>query len=231
MTPLLSNCLAIADALPRISDDRPEWLRNMASASDPTALYYRFFHELVQEFCPLKVLEIGTYVGTSAAHLAFANGGGSVLTIDINPDAKLQLERAIEGHGLKFAIEAVTADSMQWANINRYLAADGHRGFDILFIDGLHNFNQTYGEYVAFRSFVKDGGLIFFDDLELDMATREMQVFWALVPEEKQKLDMLHYTGFGVCKKDSNVYVPAWGDIVGRAEQMMREFATRKVAT
>lgn len=224
--PLLSNCLALANQLDawRLPDDRPEWLRNMASASDPTALYYRFFHELVKMFHPLKVLEIGTYVGTSAAHLGFANtDGGSVLTIDVNPDAKVQLERAIEDKGL-YAIEAVTRDSMVWAAENRHRAGE----FDILYIDGLHNFNQTYGEYVAYRQFVKDGGLIFFDDLELDMATREMQVFWDLVPEEKQKLDMLHYTGFGACKKDSNVHVPLFGDIVGKAEMMQRDYAAAR---
>lgn len=220
--PLLGNCKAIAELLLQISDDRPEWLKNMASASDPTAFYYRFFHELVQEFHPLSVLEIGTYVGTSACHLAQANIGGLVTTIDVNPDAKLQLERAIEGRGF-IGVEAITADSMTWVNGRRSYPPL----FDILFIDGLHNFNQTYGEYVAFRHLVKDGGLIFFDDLELQMATWEMQVFWDLVPEEKLKLDMLHYTGFGVCKKDSNVHVPSWGDVISRAEQMQREYAAR----
>lgn len=208
--------------LPHQHDDRPEWLRNMASASDDTAMYYRFFHQLVKRYHPLKVLEIGTYVGTSAAHLGFANVDGSVLTIDINPDAKLQLERALEDKGL--AVEAVTKDSMQWANESRGL----HGQFDMLFCDGLHNFTQTYAEYVAYRPFVKEGGLLFFDDLNLDMATQEMQVFWELVPERKVKLDSLHYTGFGVCVKDSNVFVPSWGDTIGKAEIMMREFAARK---
>lgn len=221
MIPTLEQVQQLTAILPNLADDRPEWLRNMASASDDTAMYYRFFHQLVKRHHPLRVLEIGTYVGTSAAHLGFANtDGGTVLTVDINPDAKLQLERAIEGKGLH-GVSAVTKDSMQWANENRGL----HGQFDILFIDGLHNFNQTYGEYAAYRPFLKEGGLIFFDDLELDMATREMQVFWALVPEQKMKLDSLHYTGFGVCMKESNVFVPAWGDIVGRAEQMQREFA------
>jgi predicted O-methyltransferase YrrM len=226
MIPTIGNCLAIAQLLPKISDDRPEWLKTLANGSlnpGDDGLYYQFFHELVQEFYPLAVLEIGTNLGASAAHLAFANDGGFVRTIDINPDAKVQLDRALEGKLVPAMAE--TADSMVWASEHR----DLHNYFDLLFIDGLHNFNQTYGEYVAYRQFVRPGGLIFFDDLELDMATCEMQVFWDLVPEEKQKLDMLHYTGFGVCRKDPNVFVPPWGDIVGRAEMMQRDYAARKV--
>jgi predicted O-methyltransferase YrrM len=211
----------------QIQDDRPEWLKNMASASDPTALYYRFFHELVKRFHPLRVLEIGTYVGTSAAHFGFANtDGGSVLTIDVNPDAKLQLERTIEGKGL-YAVKAMTYDSMQWIKTHQALDR-GVAIYDVLFIDGLHNFNQTYGEYAAYRQLVKDGGLIFFDDLELDMATRDMQALWEFIPDPKIKLDGLHYTGFGVCEKNPNVLVQPWSDVIGRAEIRMQELASRK---
>jgi hypothetical protein len=66
---------------------------------------------------------------------------------------------------------------------------------DLLFIDGLHEFDQAHQEYVLYRNHVRQGGLIFFDDLHINSG---MDKLWELVPEPKLELPQLHYTGFGV---------------------------------
>lgn len=168
-------------------DNRPVWLREMPSASDNTALYYQFFHLLVQRIAPVRVLEIGTYLGSSACHFGYANTGGLVRTIDCDPEAKLAVERAAAGR--IFNIDAVTSDSLQWARTHQEF-------YDILFIDGQHTAYQAGLEYDAFRPLVRTDGIIFFDDIDLG----DMPAFWNSVFDPKIRLDTLHYTGFGCCR-------------------------------
>lgn len=203
---LFAKAQALAAMVPAREDIRPAWLRALRDAEHPTAPYYRFLYDLSIECAPLDVIEVGTFVGTSAAHLAA--GGGTVLTIDINPDAKIRVD------SLKIPnIEAITADSAQ--------AVKQLQGkmFDVAYIDGWHDFNQTYGEYVLYRQFVREGGLLIFDDVGLDMEGDEMEVFWEFVVEPKQRLDHLHTTGFGMVEKVNGTQVPAWKDVVDAAKK------------
>jgi len=175
-----------------LSDNRPEWLKEMPSASDNTARYYRFFHHLVGRFGPLRVLEIGTYAGTSACHFAYHNAGGLVRTIDCDPNAS----RAAERYADRCAaiLDTVTADSIEYVRTTMVHLAP--LPFDVLFIDGLHNAAQVSAEYTAYRPFVLENGLIFFDDINLG----DMDDFWRGVTDPKIRLDTLHYTGFGCCR-------------------------------
>src|SRR5574342_178080 len=83
------------------TDRRPEWLRKLRDAEHPAVPYYKFLFEIGDLYKPLNILEIGTFVGTSAAHLVSSSVGtsaahlvsssdpptNSITTIDINPDA------------------------------------------------------------------------------------------------------------------------------------------------
>lgn len=189
-------------------DRRGPWLEGLRDAHEP---YYRFLHELVLRLHPLTILEIGTYVGVSAAHMAYDNHGGRVVTVDINPDAKrwadlLRLPNLL----------ALTSNSSQAVPL-----VEGYGPFDVLYIDGLHNFNQTYGEYVLYRPLVREGGLIIFDDVALPMATNEMEVFWRFVTDPKLRVDALHHTGFGVAIK-TGAPPPPWEAVIGEACSLMR---------
>jgi predicted O-methyltransferase YrrM len=218
--PALAELGALAASLASSPDGRPAWLRAMPSASDATALYYRFFHEFSLRYAPAKVLEIGTYVGSSAAHLA-SNPATTVVTVDHNPDAK----RLVDALGRPNVV-AVTMDSALFAEILSGSrpppsSAPPSGPFDVLFVDGNHTFNQAYGEYERFRPHVAEGGLVFFDDIHLPMSTREMDVLWALVPDEKLDLSVLHYTGMGVAKVSRATRLPPWAEAAPRADAMM----------
>lgn len=199
----LDHIIKLAESIPGMPDLRILWLQNMPSASDNTALYYRFFHDLILEYEPLKIVELGTYLGSSAAHLAYSNRG-PVVTIDLDPSAT-EKAKALNLSNLR----TITSDSLK--------ALEGVRdvgSFDICFIDTQHYFRQAYAEYVAYRDLVRDGGLIFFDDIELG---DEMSVLWDMIPEPKKSLKVLHYTGFGVVQKDVRVRVPPLEDILDEA--------------
>lgn len=196
---LFQMAISIANQVDR--DYRSKRLRDLHDASHPTCRYYGFLYQVADRCGPLDVVEIGTYVGTSAAHLASSNYRavgddefrGQITTIDINPDAKRQVD------ALGFPnIIAMTGDSLS----EGILGALAGRKFDILYVDGLHNFSQAYREYFYYRHMVREGGLMIFDDVGLEMDGDEMNVLWDAIPEPKQRLDHLHpNTGFGIVEK------------------------------
>ena len=202
----------LARSIPDSADSRPTRLRELRDAEHPTCLYYRFLHDLVDKWGPLDVIEIGTYVGTSAAHLAVCNyaatGGvmtfGQVTTIDVNADAKRCVdELAIPN------IRALTGDSH--AAVDRVKALLGGDKVDVLYVDGNHTFTRAYGEYYLYRPLVREGGLMIFDDVGLEMDGDEMNVMWDMIPDPKCRVDHLHpNTGFGIVEKreGTNVLTP-----------------------
>lgn len=187
----LDDLRKLSAELGSIPDDRPDWLRALPSASDEHmtqfARYYRFFHEFVKRFRPLSVLEIGTYKGTSAAHLAFAAPKETtVVTLDVDPSSCT----AVQAFGLKNIIP-VTGDSAASAEALEFFGP-----YDVLFIDAQHDFEHCRGEYLRYRQMVNPGGVIFFDDIHYGS---EMEQAWVSVEEPKVELPELHYTGFGAC--------------------------------
>ena len=188
--------------------ERPPALVLAASReAGPNDLYYRFLYLLSTEMQARTAIEIGTYRGASSAHLAGASA--SVVTIDLNADAA----RCVHEIGID-RITPVTANSgfvlqdlVEAAKI-RALAP-----YDILYIDGDHTFNSAYGDYARFWPFVREGGIIVFDDIKLEMDGDEMRVFWDRVVDPKVELDWLHETGFGAAIRGS-VPPPSWGTII-----------------
>lgn len=195
------------------SDRRPPELCALSGAADTENGYYRLLYEIGREYAPTRILEIGTFMGTSAAHLALGHpdcGTNIVTTVDSNEDAAEQ----VAGLGYR-NIHAVTSDSVSYLR-----ARPGHPSKStplIAYIDGEHNFTQAYTEYGLCRELVGDRGILLFDDIDLPMGTREMHVFWEYVVDPKVKLDGLHHTGFGAAVVDLSRPLPLWEEIITEA--------------
>jgi len=207
----LDTIVRLSREMPSMPEERPARLRSLRDADQPGNLYYRLFHAMSMRSGPADVVEIGTFVGSSAAHLG-ANPAVRVLTIDCNPDASVRVAEL----GLP-NVRAVTADSVAHAD-----KLPRGRWIDLLFVDGNHTFNQAYGEYEAYRPLVKPGGLVFFDDIRLPMSTREMDVFWDHVVDPKAELEGMHHTGIGVCVVDPSVALPLWAEVIGAASRRFK---------
>lgn len=173
-------------------DGRPDWLR--ALDTDPTSVYYRFLYEFARDVRPAFSLEIGTCEGKSAAHLAAGNPEGLVVTLDIKPEAKRLADALLLPN-----LVAVVGDSIGLLERLKWVPK-----LDVLFVDGDHTFRNAYGEYIAYRLHLRDGGLVFFDDIAINDGMRRM---WDSVVDPKEALPNLHYTGFGVARKDSK-FIP-----------------------
>ena len=203
----LDIATSIAHSLNEIEDTRPQWVKDLPHADDPSAMYYRALFEWARHFQPSRILEIGTDRGWSAAHFAAGAPGCTVITLDIRPESSDFI--------LAFPIRNIIPITMSSATAVQHVMS--FQPFDILYVDGNHTFNQAYGEYSSYRPLVRNGGLIMFDDLALDMRGDEMGVFWDHVLDRKARLDHLHHTGFGICEVDSSIVIPPWRNVIEEA--------------
>lgn len=200
----LSDLVMLANEFLLIPDDRPEWLKNLPSARDEDMTqfgrYYRFFWEFVKRQQPETVLEVGTYYGSSIAHFAAAGNKPSCVTIDIN----LEAARHVSAFGLK-NIMTLIGNSSDMVKMSAHL----HWQYDVLFIDAFHDFKNCYQEYLNYRPLLREGGIIFFDDVAMDA---EMKLAFELVGDPKVELPTLHWTGFGAAKVDPRAKVLDWAE-------------------
>jgi hypothetical protein len=224
----LIDVMELADLALTGPDLRPSSLRALRDAEHPTCPYYRFLFALGgaqtpaawPHLGPFLAIEVGTYCGTSAAHLAA--GGGHVVTIDINPDAARQVEMHLGG----LAVEAVTGDSRE---VLHRLVQTQAPVCDVAFIDGLHDFEHAYREYRLARQLVCNGGLIIFDDAGLEMDGDEMEVTWDLIADPKIRIDDLHpNVGFGVVIKDERIELSPVEDVAGDALGLIKANRARR---
>jgi predicted O-methyltransferase YrrM len=179
----MTDIQALLSKFSTFPDNRPQQLKDLTSLAPTTEDYCRFFFHLTKELKPNLCLETGTDRGRSAAHLALGNPDGMVITIDIDPVCKGNVD------SLKIPnISSLATDSL--AHVGNI--PDGC--LDILFLDSLHTYEHTIAEWRAFQRKVKRGGLAFFDDIHLDGG---MERFWNEVTGNKVDISHLHFSGFG----------------------------------
>jgi predicted O-methyltransferase YrrM len=135
---------------------------------DRQALYH-----LLRHWAPIEVLEVGTHVGASTAHLAAAlraNGpDGRITTVDII-DVNDPVARPWERAGSALAPAAVI-DRLGMASRVRFVAEPslGFLGrtaqrFDLIFLDGDHSAATVYQEVPAALRLLKPGGRLLLHD-------------------------------------------------------------------
>ncbi len=150
-------------------------------------------------------LEIGSSIGISSRHIAEGlPEDGLLICVDICTDyVDPKVFHAIADY--KKNIKCLELNSgIAFGTIVKLL--DGHK-LDMLYIDATHEFNWAYGEYLRYRLLVRDGGVIFFDDLKLHP---QMEYLWESIGEEKHRTDELHWTGFGYVIKDNSHKPKSW---------------------
>lgn len=173
----------LAEAVARALDEeeRPQWLREMPSADAPKC---RLLRELGSAGGSL--LEIGTACATGAAH--FASLGGRVRTIDPMFTCRSWVERLrARGWDVEwFEGSSHSPEARAWA--------EGFSRYDVLYIDGEHTEEGASQDYAYYAQLVCAGGLVLFDDIELNDGMRQ---FWKAVPDPKMELLGLSTYGLG----------------------------------
>jgi predicted O-methyltransferase YrrM len=141
-------------------------------------LWGRVMSGLVRGLRPRRVLELGTNLGVSGAHIALAlarneaEGGpaGTLVTLEGAP-ALADLARAhLEGlgHGER-RIRVVVGPFAE--TLGPVCASDGP--FDLVFVDGHHARDAALGYVAAVRPFLTPGAIVVLDDVEPGRPVRE----------------------------------------------------------
>lgn len=109
-------------------------------------------------YTPPKVLEIGYYEGGTAIFFdnLINNVHGLIVSIDNGKATPLTPVHTIS----KLVI--IKDDSH---NVSALKKASEYEPYDILFIDGDHEKNAAYLDYIMYKDIVRSGGLIIFHDI------------------------------------------------------------------
>ena len=104
---------------------------------------------------PLRVLELGTGVGSSAAIMAKAlPNGGKILTVEKNTDNYYEAKKLFEENGLSDTIKAVNGDAIE---VLEELAGKKEEKFDFIFLDGAKM--QYLPSYSYIKELLTDNGV------------------------------------------------------------------------
>jgi cephalosporin hydroxylase len=119
---------------------------------------------------PEVFCEIGTLHGGTHFFLTHVLSSVTVaIAIDLLVENKAKL-RLFEKPGQRsFFVNAASALPATVDRVERFLSG---RSIDLLFIDGDHSYEGVRADFIAYRRFVRDGGLIAFHDICEDHRTR-----------------------------------------------------------
>ncbi len=168
--------------------------------TEPGTKYHVFMALLAKAMLANRIIELGTYVGESSKQIGLSCPDAEVWTIDINPDAKRQIDKIAP---IVPNVKAFTGHSEYFRHSGRY----DNKPIDLLFIDSNHDYAHTMGNFNSWKDMVRTGGLIAFDDWTLDQEMeRVRQVLMRHGTKEAFDYEMVevnevHATGFAVMIK------------------------------
>jgi len=130
--------------------------------------FYQFaVDHLVNTFSKdIKILEVGTYFGASAYYLGSITKGMNI-QVDTIDTFKGSPEHQKKGKIPSFVeatenlkdfphVSVFVSDSLEWARETKVLEIE----YNMVFLDGLHSYEQVKAEIEAYLPLIKDGGII-----------------------------------------------------------------------
>jgi predicted O-methyltransferase YrrM len=177
--------------------------------------------DFVKSHNPQYVCEIGT-----------ADGGTNFLLSQAIPSVKLMI--AVDlfvknkfklSHFSKSSQEIKFVDGSSYDDntVNKVRQILGDRQFDLLFIDGDHNYEGVKKDFLKYRNLVREGGIIVFHDIVPDYFTRHgvktgrwvggVPIFWNEIKSAYQNWEFIENTdqdglGIGVIQYSSTITFP-----------------------
>ena len=126
--------------------------------------------EYIKKESPTTYCEIGTaYGGTLFLMSILVNSLETIIGIDLYVRNKSRLNLF---HGSEQTIRLLNGSSYAVSTINSFKKIINGRKLDVLFIDGDHRYAGVKKDFLAYRDFVREGGLIMFHDIVPDHFSR-----------------------------------------------------------
>lgn len=149
------------------------------------------------------ILEVGTASGSSAFILALASKPScSVFTID--PVANPNFFRDREELGLKEKVQF-------FHSVSKEVIEKWDKEIDLLFIDGMHNYEGVTTDIEGFVKWLKKGGVVIIHDYSMYRNTIGAAVDDAITKEQITKIDLIEnecekgVVGIFIGKRGSNI--------------------------
>ena len=195
----LPDIIKLADAICDYSypDERPSWLKERDDGYHPRpgtkecAMYYKFLYALVKIVQPPIVVELGAGAhAISALHIAAGSPTSRVTTVDTSPDMLASIKEAPVTN-----LEGWVGHSL---DLFPQFASQLPGLIDLFFLDTSHVYGETVEEYRRYRTLVRRGGIMLFDDIVTHL---DPSAFYA-IDEPKYFHNKLHDTcGFVIAIK------------------------------
>jgi len=159
--------------------------------------YYKLFYLISQEFKPKFSVELGTYRGVAAGHLAAGNPEGLVYTIDWHRDpADKQHQVFARGMDAHYDnVRYLNGCSWDMSIVQQVADVAVKTPIDILFIDAWHWYEHAIKEWNLYRPLLSKEALVICDDIsDNPTSTVEMARFWSEVSSgyESFRITKLH---------------------------------------
>lgn len=120
--------------------------------------YGRLLNNIVKNYKPKQVLELGAGLGVSTYFLANQNPQTSVVTVEGVSHYASLAAACFE----RLKIENV---SVVTSTFDGYLSSLNDQQFDLIFIDGSHNFESTISYFEKLLDYTNPDSIIIFDDI------------------------------------------------------------------
>jgi len=143
--------------------------------------YYKLFYLIAQEFKPRFSVELGTYRGVAAGHLAAGNPDGLVYTIDWHrdPGDKKHQVFAVGMDAHYDNVRYLNGCSWDMVTVQRVADVAVKTPIDILFIDAWHWYEHAIKEWNLYHILLSEEALVICDDISDNPgSTVEMERFW-----------------------------------------------------
>lgn len=119
---------------------------------------------------PATACEIGTWkAGTTFLHAQLLPTLSLLIGVDRDIQNASKLRALVPP---RLQLELVEGFSAKPETVERVAGILGGNGLDLLFIDGGHGYDAVRDDFLAYRSLVREGGLIAFHDIVPDYRTR-----------------------------------------------------------
>ena len=161
-----------------------------------TPAWGRFLFRLVRALKPRRVLELGTNLGASAAHIVAAlqhnrqEGGeeGHLVTLEGDPTLASIAREHLAPPGRATVVTGRFADTLPDV-------LNEHGPFDLVFLDGHHEEAATLQYFALIRPHLTRGACVAFDDIE---PTRRVRRAWKQIVAVEPSSGHVDLLGLGL---------------------------------
>jgi hypothetical protein len=161
------------------------------------------FADLINKAKPNRIIEVGTWKGASAIHMANlirkANIDAEIICVDTFlgwPGAELKMQNGFPllywqflTNVVKSGFKDIITPFPQTSELAAYWLKDSNIKANLIYIDGSHWFASVYDDLVRYLPLVETGGYLFGDDYSRDDVRRAVTLFEKTTNIEIQVFD------------------------------------------